>query len=390
MLEIKRAEECCGCNACYNVCPKNVIEMKMNEHGFAYPVINESLCTKCGRCVAVCPLKNKSKDSTPLRVIGAKNKCEDVRQSSSSGGTFFELAKQVILKGGVVYGCALNEDMVAYHVSAEDEEGLKKFKSSKYVQSDVGNVYRQVKENLNNGREVLFSGTPCQVAGLKNYLGKEYNNLLLIDLLCHGVPSPKLFKDYLEMLSKKYKGKPISVNFRQKQKGWKRLYFEVLFDNGKRYYEFSGYDRYMWLFLHNVSLRPACYECKFACEERQGDITLGDFWGIGKKYPELDDDKGISLILLNTKKGEEAFSKIEQNFNIFESDIETAKAGQLTLTRPSKKNDKHEEFFDVYAKKGVKEATETYVKVPSALKKAYYSVMRWGIDLLRKILKKGY
>ncbi len=390
MLEIKRFEDCCGCNACYNACPKNLIEMKINEHGFAYPVINESLCTKCGRCVAVCPIKNKSKDNSPLRVIGAKNKCENVRKTSSSGGTFFELAKRVVSKGGIVYGCALNEDMVAYHVSAEDEEGLKKFQSSKYVQSEIGDIYKQVRSNLNNGREVLFSGTPCQVAGLKNYLGKEYENLLLIDLLCHGVPSPKLFKDYLEMLSKKYKGKPISVNFRQKQKGWKRLYIEILFDNGKRYYEFNGYDRYMSLFLHNVSLRPACYECKFACEERQGDITLGDFWGIGKKYPELDDDKGISLILLNTKKGEEAFGEIEQNFNIFESDLETAKAGQLTLTRPSKKNDKHEEFYELYAKKGVKEATETYVKVPGTLKRTYYTVRRWALDILRKILKKGY
>lgn len=390
MLEIKRVEDCCGCNACYNACPKNLIEMKMNEHGFAYPVINESLCTKCGRCVAVCPLKNKSKDSSPLRVIGAKNKSEDVRKTSSSGGTFFELAKQVILKGGIVYGCALNEDMVAYHTSAEDEEGLKKFKSSKYVQSEIGDIYKQVKANLNNDREVLFSGTPCQVAGLKNYLGKEYENLLLIDLLCHGVPSPKLFKDYLEMLSKKYKGKPISVNFRQKKKGWKRLYFEVLFDNGKRYYEFSGYDRYMALFLHNISLRPACYECKLACVERQGDITLGDFWGIGKKYPELDDDKGISLILLNTKKGQNAFSEIEDKLNVFESDLEIAKAGQLTLTRPSKKNDKHEEFYELYAKNGVKTATETYVKVPGTIKRIYYVVMRWGLDLLRKILKKGY
>ena len=390
MLEIKREEDCCGCEACYNACPKNLIEMKFDKKGFAYPYINTSLCTNCGRCDAVCPVKNKKQGEVPFKVYGTKNKDKNVRKTSSSGGTFFELAKKVIEEGGVVYGCALNEDMVACHIAVEDVLGLEKLKSSKYVQSKIGNIYRHAKENLLLGRKVLFSGTPCQIAGLKNYLNKDYDNLLLVDVLCHGTPSPKMFEDYLDYLSKQYKGKPVSVNFRQKSKGWKRLYFEVVFDNGKRHYTFSGYDRYMAMFLQNISLRPACYDCKFACEDRPGDITLGDFWGIGKKYPERDDDKGISLILVNTKKGEQAYGDISDKFDVFESDIETAKAGQLTLSRPSKKNAKHDSFYALYAEKGIKEAVETTVKVPNIIKRAYYAVMRFALDILRKILKKGY
>lgn len=390
MILIEQVQDCCGCNACYNVCPKNCIEMRFDKCGFAYPAVKEGACIQCGRCVSVCPIQNKTVGNLPLRVLGTKNEDENIRKTSSSGGTFFELAKQTITDGGIVYGCALNADMVACHIGIEDISGLEKLKSSKYVQSDIGDTYRRAKENLLVGRKVLFSGTPCQIAGLKNYLGKEHENLLLVDVLCHGTPSPKMFADYLEYLSEKYKGKPVSVNFRQKQKGWKRLYFEVVFDNGKRYFTFSGYDRYMAMFLNNISLRPSCYECKFACEERQGDITLGDFWGIGRKYPERDDDKGISLVLINSKKGEQAYSAIIDKFDVFESDIETAKAGQRTLSTPTKKNPKHDEFYRLYAEKGVKDAVEQTVKVPGALKKAYYAVMRWALDVLRKILKKGY
>lgn len=390
MLEKIGKKDCSGCGACANICPKNCIKMERDEFGFAYPKVDTDLCINCGRCETVCPIINPAKENSPLSVKGAKNRDESVRQTSSSGGTFFELAKGIISRGGIVYGCALDSELVARHIGVETVEELSALKSSKYVQSDVGTTYREVKKHLVDGREVLYSGTPCQIAGLKNYLGKSYDNLLLVDVLCHGVPSPGVFADYLEYLGGRFGAKPISVNFRNKEKSWKRLYFEVKFDNGKRYFTFCGYDRYMSMFLNNISLRPSCYDCRFTTVNRQGDITLGDFWGIGKRYPERDDDKGISLIILNSEKGEKAYLEIADRISAFDADLEVAKAGQKTLTSPTSKNPRHDKFYDLYAERGLKPAIERVTAVPSMPKRAYYAVMRWGLDLLRKILKKGY
>lgn len=390
MIEIQNKKDCSGCSACANICPKNCIKMERDEFGFAYPKVDTDLCINCGRCETVCPIINPAKENNPLSVKGAKNRDESVRQTSSSGGTFFELANGIISRGGIVYGCALDFELVARHIGVETVEGLSALKGSKYVQSDVGTTYREVKKHLVAGREVLYSGTPCQIAGLKNYLGKSYDNLLLIDVLCHGVPSPGVFADYLDYLSERFGAKPISVNFRNKEKSWKRLYFEVKFDNGKRYFTFCGYDGYMSMFLNNISLRPSCYDCRFTSVNRQGDITLGDFWGIGKRYPERDDDKGISLIILNSEKGERAHAEIADRISAFDADLEVAKAGQKTLTSPTSKNPRHDEFYNLYAERGLKPAIERVTTVPSMPKRAYYAVMRWGLDLLRKILKKGY
>ena len=390
MIQIHNKKDCSGCSACANVCPKNCIKMERDDMGFAYPVVDTSVCIGCGRCETVCPILSPAQENSPLSVIGAKNRDEAVRSASSSGGTFFELAKAVILRGGAVYGCALDSDLVARHVKVESVDDLSALRSSKYVQSDVGTTYREVKLALMNGREVLYSGTPCQIAGLKNYLGKEYDGLLLVDVLCHGVPSPGVFEDYLNYLGEKFGSKPVSVNFRNKEKSWKRLYFEVKFENGKRYFTFCGYDRYMSMFLNNISLRPSCYDCRFTTVNRQGDITLGDFWGIGRKHPERDDDKGISLIIVNSEKGERAYGKIAEKLDAFESDIDTAKNPQHTMSASTPKNPKHEEFYRLYREEGIKSASEKTVEVPSKLKQKYYTLRRWALDLARKILKKGY
>ena len=364
--------------------------MERDEMGFSYPVVDTNVCIDCGACERVCPLFTPAKENSPTSVIGAKNRDESVRSTSSSGGTFYELAKAVVSRGGIVYGCALDSELVARHIGVEALDGLSALKGSKYVQSDVGTTYADVKKWLSQGREVLYSGTPCQIAGLKNYLGREYDTLLLVDVLCHGVPSPGVFSDYLGYLTDKFGSKPVSVNFRNKEKSWKRLYFEVVFENGKRYFTFCGYDRYMSMFLNNISLRPSCYDCHFTTTNRQGDITLGDFWGIGRKYPERDDDKGISLIIVNSEKGARVYSEIADGLSGFDSEIETALAGQQTLSSPTKKNPKHNDFYRLYSDKGLKTAIESVTEIPTAPKRAYYAVMRWGLDLVRKILKKGY
>ena len=220
MIYIENKKDCAGCSACANICPKNCIRMERDEMGFSYPVVDTNVCIDCGACERVCPLFTPAKENSPTSVIGAKNRDESVRSTSSSGGTFYELAKAVVSRGGIVYGCALDSELVARHIGVEALDGLSALKGSKYVQSDVGTTYADVKKWLSQGREVLYSGTPCQIAGLKNYLGREYDTLLLVDVLCHGVPSPGVFSDYLGYLTDKFGSKPVSVNFRNKEKSY--------------------------------------------------------------------------------------------------------------------------------------------------------------------------
>lgn len=390
-IQINRREECNGCTACSQICPKQCIIMQPDAEGFVYPLVDEKICIECGRCKDVCSVLQHDGGNVPQKVLAEKNKNEKIRSTSSSGGVFYELAKYFIQNDGVVYGCALDKNMIARHVCVETVEDLEKCKSSKYVQSDMGNTMSDIKRRLVSGEKVMFSGTPCQTAGLRNYLGKTYESLFVVDVLCHGVPSPKLFADYLEYLSKQYgAGKPISVNFRNKQRGWKRLYMEVCFDNGKRHYIYSGYDRYESLFLKNMSLRPSCYECKYTKMKRYGDITLGDFWGIGKKYPKWDDDKGISVVMLNTDKGVAAYREIADLFEGREEEPDTAKAGQRTLYASTLKNSNRDAFYKAYVEQGCKEALEKYSSVPSMPVRFFWALMRWGLDIVRKVFGKGY
>ena len=387
---ISRRENCCGCTACSHACPQHCVTMKSDKEGFVYPFIDEQRCIECGRCKIVCPILNYDGGNVPIKIFAGKNTNEAVRSTSSSGGVFYELAKQCISEGGFVYGCALDENMIARHIRVDTVEGLERLKSSKYVQSDMGHIMSEVKADLLAGSKVLFSGTPCQIAGLCNYLGRNYDNLFVVDVLCHGVPSPKLFADYLQMLSDKYGGTPVSVNFRNKKRGWKRLYMEVCFDNGKRHYIYSGYDRYESLFLNNMSLRSSCYECKFTNLERYGDITLGDFWGIGKKYPTWDDDKGISIVMLNSEKGLKMYQRVSSFIESREESLNLAKAGQRTLYAPTSKNSNRDLFYKTLSEQGTVAALEEYTKIPSIGTRAYYAVMRWGLDIVRKLLRKGY
>ena len=390
-VNIYRPERCTGCTACSSVCPKKCIQMIEDAEGFVYPTIDYKICIDCGLCSTVCPVINNNNGNSPKIVLAEKNNNEEIRQTSSSGGVFFELASKFIDDGGYVVGCALDDNMVARHIIVNDKTALEKLKSSKYVQSDMGSIFLQVKALLNDGKNVLFSGTPCQCAGLRNYLRKPYQNLFVIDVLCHGVPSPKLFADYLVYLSHQYgDAKPVSVNFRNKHRGWKRLYMEVKFDNGKRHYTYSGYDRYESLFLNNMSLRPSCYECKFTKAERYGDMTLGDFWGIGKQYPEWDDDKGISLVMINTELGQKLWESVKAQFSGRAESFDLAKAGQRTLYAPTTKNINRDGFYKMYISKGAEVALKQYTSVPSIVVRAYYAVMRKGLDIVRRVLRKGY
>ena len=294
MIEIKNKSQCCGCAACVQRCPRLCISLKEDKEGFLYPVVDKENCIDCGLCEKVCPELNVAQERVPLNVYAVKHKDEEIRMKSSSGGVFTLLAEQIIDEGGVVFGARFDEYWEVMHDYTETKDGLAAFRGSKYVQSKIGNTYQQAEVFLKQGRKVMFTGTPCQIAGLKRFLRKEYRNLLAVDLVCHGVPSPRVWRMYLKEISR---GENITeVNFRSKDVGWKKYKVVV---NGKDnlinepFYE----NAFMQAFLRNFILRPSCYQCLAKSGKSGADVTIGDFWGIENVLPEFDDDKGCGLIL---------------------------------------------------------------------------------------------
>lgn len=339
MIQIKENKDCCGCNSCVQRCPKHCIGMLVDSEGFLYPKIDESLCIDCGLCEKVCPVINQGESHLPLKVFAAKNPDWEVRRQSSSGGIFTMLAERTIEHGGVVFGAAFNKKWEVEHQYTETKEGLAAFRSSKYVQSHIGETFKQAEIFLKQGREVLFSGTPCQIAALRFFLRKEYDNLLMVDFICHGVPSPEVFRTYLKEEKQNFafnaKKNIVSsrsiyyvseessseagddgveiegISFRDKCRGWGKYSFTIVFskltsDGKKDTVSFScpNYENsFMQGFHAGLYLRPSCYACPTKELKSGSDITMGDYWGISSLIPELDDDRGISAIIVNTEKG---------------------------------------------------------------------------------------
>lgn len=310
MIKVTDKSQCCGCEACRSVCPKNCISIKADMEGFVYPQVDLSRCIDCKLCEKVCPVLHPASSTEAPSVYAGINNDTDIRLQSSSGGIFTLIAEQILQKNGVVFGACFDEQWNVVHRYTETKEGLSRFRGSKYVQSHIGDSFLQAKRFLDEGREVLFSGTPCQIAGLKNFLRKSYQNLLTVDVVCHGVPSPKVWQKYLhESVCKAYhirQGSPFSladkimnISFRSKEKGWKEFCMSIVYKNRKKevipFYD----DTYMNVFLSNLSLRPSCYACSAKLHHVQSDITLADFWGIDRLHSEMDDDKGCSLLLVH-------------------------------------------------------------------------------------------
>lgn len=304
MIKITDKTNCCGCNACVQCCPKQCITMHQDEEGFDYPTVNKNDCIDCGLCENVCPVLNCGESKRPIKVYAAKNTNEETRLKSSSGGVFTALAEDILHKGGVVFGVSFDQEWNAVHTYTENIEGLAAFRGSKYVQSKVGFSYKQVKSFLQNGREVLFTGTPCQIAGLKNFLRKDYPNLLTIEILCHGVPSPKVWQRYLAERKAQFQCNDIcQISFRDKRNGWAQYYMVINFKNGNLYTAPFFNDTYFKGFLSNLYLRPSCYACKCKNGHANSDIVIADYWNINEALPEYNDNKGISLVLVNSPKG---------------------------------------------------------------------------------------
>src|SRR5690554_408820 len=310
-------ENCYGCFACVNRCSANAIRMIPDHEGFLYPCVDDKKCTNCGECLRVCPslCKTSTKKRSKSIVASARKYSERVYSKSSSGGIFPILAKKVLSNKGIVVGAAFNNRWDVEHISIEDAVELSKLRGSKYVQSRIGDMYSYVKKMLVDNRTVLFVGTPCQVAGLKAFLEFDYNNLITVDLICKGVPSPLVWNKYLDEL---YDRRSIvDINFRDKIYGWPPpLTISFTLKNGKTIRKNSKSEPYMRAFRKSLSLRPSCYRCKYKSMNRVSDISLGDFWGVGKCWGIVNDEKGISLVLVNTNKGYGLYKSIRSELKV--------------------------------------------------------------------------
>ena len=377
MIDIKEKINCCGCAACASVCAKQAITMLSDSEGFLYPSINKELCANCGLCETVCPIINQYETRSPLQAYAASCKDEEIRKQSSSGGIFTLLAESVIKEGGVVFGAKFDEKWNVVHNWAETQDGIADFRGSKYVQSEIGESYKDVRFFLQQGRKVLFSGTPCQIAGLRRFLRRNDKNLLTVDVICHGVPSPLAWHeylaetlDYLCIENKENKNVDYSlvnnppaitgISFRDKSNGWKKYGFKLSYTtipkapndlgaisplNKNQHVMLQPFsdNHFMRGFLANLYLRPSCYACPFRCGKSGSDITLGDYWGVNMHHPEFDDDKGVSAVIAYTDKGLSAVARTYSN--IMPTELQEIEAKNPSLYRSSELHCNRQRFF---------------------------------------------
>ncbi len=385
MIKISDRTACCGCTACVNVCPVQCIVMHRDMEGFDYPLADSYKCISCGKCEEVCPVISPMPERKPLAVMGGR--CTEFVRGSSSGGIFPYAAKKATEAGGLVYGAAFDSDMSVAHRVASDLSGVEAFRGSKYVQSELYAVFEDIREILAEGRKVLFSGTPCQVAGLKKYIGKTDEGLWTMDFACHGVPSPGLWRKYVSALEKKYGASLSGVSFRDKTRSW--MHYDVVYEFSRgghlvrtRYMD----DPYMALFVQNMTLRPSCYRCPVRCGRSGSDLTLGDLWNVRQCLPEQNDDTGSGLVLVNTEKGR----ALLEGLGLYELDFESATGNNRGFAGISAVPERREEFFT-----GLGTASDlldymyAFVKKEPFLKRTVKSFRRTAAFLKKRILLKG-
>jgi len=404
--EIKNKKDCSGCHACMSICPKDCITMTQDYEGFLYPKVNYNLCIKCKKCIDVCPVINKPKTNETPKAYACINKDEEIRLKSSSGGIFTLLADLVLQEEGAVFGAAFNNLFELEHICIDNSniDDLCKLRGAKYLQSRIGNAYIEAERKLKTGKPVLFTGTPCQIAGLRSYLNKqnrvdiEYkenkekneskekegnkgnSNLITMDFVCHGVPSPKVWDIYMKFREDKEKNavevksevntevktqyinqtKTQTVNFRYKTEGWKKFSMFFRFDNDNEYTKNLEKDIYLKAFLKDLCLRPSCYDCKFKGLNRYSDITLADFWGVAKELPDMDDDSGTSLVFVNSVNGQEIFDKIKDDMIFKEANIQSAIKYNPAAIRSAKYNKDRDVFMKEIDNVSFDELTDKY------------------------------
>lgn len=388
-------QNCSSCAACANVCARSAISMQLDAEGFYRPIIDAEKCVQCGACERVCPwnkpVENPNVAGVSPKTVAAYAKDESVRQHSSSGGIFTVLAERVLDDGGVVVGVAQTAPTRFGHIVVENKADLAKLRGSKYVQADVGLVYREVRSLLKAGRKVLFSGTPCQVAGLYTVLGNAAStDLITVDIVCHGTPGVKVFEKYVREIENEKSALVASSRFRDKRMGW-RLFSMTsslntisgdCFQFSKTFRE----DKFMRVFLQNICLNSSCADCRYGKLPRVADITLGDYWNIAKVHPQMDDNKGTSVVLLNTAHGSELFDSVADKVAQCESSVNDAIAGNPCIVCSSKPHPKRSEFFANLDKYTLDQLIKEYCPFPSPLKRVYIRVRRLLGRVKRKVV----
>ena len=349
---------CCGCGVCEAVCPTKAISMKKNEYGFMVAYAEQSKCINCGMCDRRCPLiKSDSYKTFNPNYYAVVSKDRVSLKDSASGGAFYVFAKKTIELGGVVFGCIIDEAMNPVISYTDNIAGLKKMQGSKYVEADLKTSFAEAKSFLDDNKPVFYTGTPCKIAALKKYLNKDYENLVCCEIICHGVASPQLFRDYIDFLSKKLKGEIVDITFRDKKKGW-GLLLKLKYKRGKKTHtKYLSYPEssYYYYFMTGDIYRDSCYQCPFASPERTSDITIGDFWGGRQILPDIDSDLGISAIITSTPKGQMLFDKCSDLFVYAQSDFETMSKENPNLLHPTERKDEADIFRKIYMSGGFAE-----------------------------------
>ncbi len=337
-------EQCTGCRACEQLCIKNAIEMSYDAEGFLTAKINDSKCVNCGVCRKICPQNSPQFQKTPKKIFAVRLKDDEVLRRSASGGAFAGFATEILKNGGVVFGVENDTQWNAQFVRITDLQDLCRIQSSKYVQSDTLNSFADVKTSLQNGKTVLYAGTGCQIGGLKAFLKHDFPNLITIDLICHGVTSPLLFKKYIEWLERNEDGKILEYNFRDKSIGWGLDYLTRTRTRTRT--RSCGVDPYYYHFLKGDMYRECCYKCKYANQARPGDFTIGDYWGIGKEHPDFFSNKGVSCIILNTDKAIALWADFQSKFHSIESTFEKVSRHNSNLLAPTIRPQNRDSIYD--------------------------------------------
>lgn len=358
-MDLCKHELCTGCNACASICPKHCIQMIADAEGFLRPVMDETKCVECGACQKVCPILNPNKVDSDTIAYAAMHRSDDIRLSSTSGGVFSALCNWTFSHGGAVFGAAYADGFSVKHRVARTMEEASLLRTAKYAQSEIVDSFQQAKRLLNDGQYVLFSGTPCQIGGLKSFLGADYERLVLVDVICHGVPSPKVWARYIDYRSQTDAAgaAPTAINMRSKETGWPGYSIRFDYSNGQHYLARSGEDPFLRCFVGDLCLRPSCYNCQFKGIYRISDFTLGDYWGVWSQLPEFNDGKGTSLVLLHSERAKTIWQQISEDMQVQAVSVPDCLNDNSSALWSSQRPAKRSEFMSRYCDEDFYELT---------------------------------
>lgn len=393
MIEIKEKADCCGCTACFNICPAKAITMDADEEGFLYPLVDRQKCVGCGLCEKVCPIRHSTRHAEKTAGYIVRYKDEEIVRESTSGGAFTAFAGYLLKKGYIVYGAGYDGNMRVVHKAAVKQEDLREMRGSKFVQSSLGSSFQEIKDLLKEGRRILFTGTPCQAAGLCSFLNGKPENLICIDFVCRGVPSPGLWKNYVDRMEQKYGSKMTGARFKHKTYGYHATTMKIDFANGKTWYGSGRVDPMMKAFVSELASRPSCHACAFKGIERPSDITIFDCYEFSQITGKRDDDKGYSSILVHTEQGKDLLNEVKETLTVYETDIDKLiTENGIMVCHSAKENEKRTLFYSLAASCPIDEA----IQRTNPIKRKDYLVERGKriayqtgfIKLIHKIKKK--